>query len=63
MHQGVPLTNLLTVIFVVFDWIIQLEQRNESLNIQVWTGFEQITNVRPEQRSTHRNAAWQNAWK
>ena len=57
MYQGVSVTNLLTVIFVVFDWIIQLEQRNKSLNIQVWTGFEQITNVRPEQRSTHWNAA------
>ena len=48
MYQGVSVTNLLTVIFVVFDWIIQLEQLNESLNIQGWTGFEKTTNVRQE---------------
>ena len=48
MYQGVSVSNLLTVIFVAFDWIIQLEQRNESLNIQGWTGFEKIKNVRQE---------------
>ena len=34
MYQGVAVSNLLAVIFVAFDWIIQLEQRNQSLNIQ-----------------------------